>query len=120
MLELVGEIELHADLVRRGGREIDQRPLVIRIAGAEEDELRVERRVGGLADTVEDGTTGFLFDAYTPEAFESAAFRALDVFQNQSAWTGMMKEAMVRDFSWERSTRTYLSLYRRVVVGLWS
>ncbi len=77
--------------------------------------LPIVRRVGGLADTVEDGVTGFMFDAYAPEAFEAAAFRALEVFRNQGAWTAMMKEAMVRDFSWERSTRTYLSLYRRVV-----
>ena len=29
--------------------------------------LPVVRRVGGLADTIEDGVTGFLFDEYTPE-----------------------------------------------------
>lgn len=74
--------------------------------------LPIVRRVGGLADTVDDGVTGFIFDGYTPDTFESAAFRALDVFRNQGAWTGMMREAMVQEFSWERSTRTYLSLYR--------
>ena len=38
----------------------------------------IVRRVGGLADTVDDGVTGFSFDAYTPEAFEEAGLRALD------------------------------------------
>ncbi len=37
----------------------------------------IVRNVGGLADTVEDGVTGFSFEAYTPEAFEEAGFRAI-------------------------------------------
>jgi starch synthase len=76
--------------------------------------LPIGRRVGGLADTIDDGHTGFLFDAYTPDAFQRAAYQSLAVFADQDRWTGMMQEAMGRDFSWERSTGYYLDIYRRV------
>ena len=77
--------------------------------------LPIARRVGGLADTIEDEKTGFLFDAYTPEAFEDAAFRALARFADPPRWQSLMREAMVRDFSWERTTDRYLSVYQRAV-----
>ena len=38
--------------------------------------IPVARRVGGLADTIEDGVTGFLFDDYTPADFMRAVMRA--------------------------------------------
>jgi starch synthase len=77
--------------------------------------IPVARRVGGLADTIEDGVTGFLFDDYTAEDFMRAATRAVDHFQDTPAWHDMMREAMSRDFGWEQSARRYLALYRRVV-----
>ncbi|HEU5170267.1 MAG TPA: glycogen/starch synthase [Gemmatimonadales bacterium] len=79
--------------------------------------LPIARRVGGLADTIEDGVTGFLFDAYDAEALEAAAFRALDAFANTARWTAMMRDAMARDFSWERSVAAYTDVYRRVAAA---
>ncbi|HLQ23112.1 MAG TPA: glycosyltransferase, partial [Gemmatimonadales bacterium] len=77
--------------------------------------LPVARRVGGLADTIEDGVTGFLFDAYESSALEVAAFRALAAYARPAERTRMMQEAMARDFSWERSVSAYVDVYRRVV-----
>ena len=77
--------------------------------------LPIARRVGGLADTVEDEATGFLFDAYTPDAFEDASFRALARFADQPRWQALMRTAMDRDFSWERATARYLSVYEHAV-----
>jgi starch synthase len=77
--------------------------------------LPVARRVGGLADTIEDGVTGFLFDAYEATALEEAAFRALSAYGRPAEWTRMMREAMARDFSWDRSVSAYIDVYRRVV-----
>ncbi len=77
--------------------------------------IPVARRVGGLADTIEDGVTGFLFDDYTPADFMRAAMRAVDQFRDADAWSEMMREAMARDFGWEKSTNRYLSVYRRVL-----
>ncbi|MGH7702370.1 MAG: glycogen synthase [Gemmatimonadales bacterium] len=77
--------------------------------------IPVARRVGGLADTIEDGVTGFLFDEYTPDSLESAVRRAIDQYEDQPAWQLLVHEAMTRDFGWARSAAKYLELYRRVV-----
>src|SRR4051812_2997600 len=77
--------------------------------------IPVARRVGGLADTIEDGVTGFLFDDYTPADFMRAATRAVDQYHETEAWEEMMREAMARDFGWERSASRYLTVYRRVL-----
>ena len=79
--------------------------------------LPVVRRVGGLADTVEDGTTGFVFDEYGAEPLLGAALRALDAWRNPEERDRLRREAMGRDFSWERSVERYLSVYRRVLSG---
>jgi starch synthase len=75
----------------------------------------VVRNVGGLRDTVEDGVTGFCFDAYTPEAFAEAALRALDCYADPSRWQALMRRGMAADFSWERSVAAYLDVYRRAL-----
>ena len=77
--------------------------------------IPVARRVGGLADTIEDGVTGFLFDGYTSEEFMHAAVRALDHYHDPDAWRGMMKEAMARNFGWEKSEARYRDVYRRAL-----
>ena len=77
--------------------------------------IPVARRTGGLADTIEDGVTGFLFDDYTPADFMRAAMRAVDQFRDADAWDEMMREAMARDFGWEKSAARYLTVYRRVL-----
>ncbi len=75
----------------------------------------IVRRVGGLADTVDDGVTGFAFDGYTPDAFQDAGFRALRGYAETAKWTAMIRRGMARDFSWERSVDQYLEVYRRAV-----
>jgi len=77
--------------------------------------IPIARRVGGLADTIEDGVTGFLFDDYTPADFTRAVMRAIDQFEEPDGWLEMMRTAMSRDFSWEQSAKKYLNLYRRVI-----
>jgi starch synthase len=77
--------------------------------------IPVARRVGGLSDTIEDGVTGFVFDDYTPENFMDAAVRAVEQYADPPAWQAMMREAMTRDFGWERSVASYLKVYRRVL-----
>lgn len=77
--------------------------------------LPVARRVGGLADTIQDDRTGFLFEEYTPAAFEAAAFRALARYADPRRWGTMMRRAMALDFGWERSAEGYLDVYRRAV-----
>jgi starch synthase len=77
--------------------------------------IPVARRVGGLADTIEDGVTGFLFDDYTTEDFMLAATRAVEQYLDPRGWRTMMREAMSRDFGWEQSEARYLQVYQRVL-----
>lgn len=80
--------------------------------------LPVGRRVGGLADTIEDQETGFLFDDYTPEALERAVRRALELYQEREAWERHQRQAMARDFSWACSVTRYLEVYQRALARL--
>lgn len=75
--------------------------------------LPVARRVGGLADTIEDRVTGFLFDAYEPSVLRDTLGTALDVHTDAIAWREHVREAMQRDFSWTRSVSRYREVYRR-------
>jgi starch synthase len=77
--------------------------------------LPVVRRVGGLADTVEDRVTGFVFDEYEPWALEEALQSALDLYKDQKVWRWHVREAMGRDFSWGASVERYRLAYRRAV-----
>jgi starch synthase len=77
--------------------------------------LPVARRVGGLADTIEDGVTGFLFDAYEPGALRDVLHAALQLFSHRPAWNERVREAMTRDFGWARSVGQYHDVYRRAV-----
>ncbi|MFZ5623241.1 MAG: glycogen synthase [Gemmatimonadota bacterium] len=75
----------------------------------------VVRRIGGLADTVDDEVTGFLFDPYTPAALAWAVGRALTAYEDQPRWQRMQWTGMTRDFSWGRSALEYFALYRRAL-----
>ena len=79
--------------------------------------LVIGRRVGGISDTVHDDATGFLFDAFTPGAFDHAVGRALQRYNDTAAWRPRMHEAMGRDFGWESSASRYLQLYRRALAA---
>jgi len=79
--------------------------------------LMVARRVGGLADTIDDGVTGFLFEGFHSEPLVGAIRRAIDLYHLPSEWRRMVDAAMARDFSWERSVAEYFQLYRRVLDG---
>lgn len=79
--------------------------------------LPVARKVGGLADTIEDGVTGFLFDGFTTNEFLAACIRAIDHYEHPEVWSQMQGEAMSRDFGWERSELKYREVYRRVLAS---
>lgn len=75
----------------------------------------VVRRTGGLADTVKDGETGFVFDAATPAAFERCVQRALQTFRQPDAWRAVQARAMAEHLSWDGPARQYLALYRQAL-----
>jgi starch synthase len=77
--------------------------------------LPVARRVGGIADTVEDDVTGFLFDEFQSAALDRAMSRALARWSERDQWEPRMYEAMGRDFGWEVSANRYADVYRKAV-----
>jgi starch synthase len=79
--------------------------------------LPLGRRVGGLADTIADGVTGFLFDEYTPAEFDRAVRRALAVYGDQPLYLEHARAAMRRDFSWTEPAAQYREVYRRALAA---
>ncbi len=77
--------------------------------------LPLARRVGGLADTITDDETGFLFDEYTSEGFDRAVRRALDVYADPARRRAFTLAAMRRDFSWDEPLAQYAAAYRRAL-----
>jgi len=75
------------------------------------------RAVGGLADTVEEGVTGFVFKEYTAEALLQALHRALRAFQDPQKWRTLQLAGMKQDHSWDRSAREYVRIYERAISG---
>lgn len=85
--------------------------------------IPIVRETGGLADTIQDYDpqtgkgTGFVFKEYSAEAMLAAVRRALNVYQDKTTWTKIMKTAMRQDFSWNVAAKKYVSLYRKLVSG---
>lgn len=85
--------------------------------------IPIVRATGGLKDTVQefDPTerrgNGFLFGPYEASALLQAVDRALALFQRKDQWAVLMRNAMAADFSWDRPSRAYLDLYRRLLAG---
>jgi starch synthase len=77
--------------------------------------LPVAHRVGGLADTVVDGETGFLFAPHTPQALAAAAARAIEAYAARDRWTALMRTAMRSDFGCDRLAAAYNDLYGRAL-----
>lgn len=81
----------------------------------------VVRRTGGLADTVQPwdpnaGTgTGFVFDAFRPEALADSVDDALTAWADRAGWAVLVRNGMTRDFSWRRRSGQYVDLYRRML-----
>ena len=76
--------------------------------------LPIGHRTGGLAETIEPGRTGFLFDRLDIAAFEDAIGDACAVFETSPALQAMRRAAMAKDFSWADSAAAYATLYRQL------
>ena len=83
--------------------------------------IPIVRSTGGLVDTVEPydaaaGTgTGFRFDTPDGTGLLWALDQALAAHRDRAAWEGLMDRAMAQEFSWERSAREYVELYRKAM-----
>ncbi len=83
----------------------------------------IVRNTGGLADTIIDvrsesvdsgRVNGFLFKEYDADLLFATIVRAIDLFKRKDPWQRLMKNGMAQDWSWERSAKEYLALYKKI------
>jgi starch synthase len=78
----------------------------------------VVRATGGLADTVidtdadPDKGTGFTFIKYDSVEMLKTIKRALKRYQNGEGWKALQIRCMSQDFSWKKSARKYVEIYK--------
>ena len=83
----------------------------------------IVRATGGLADTVQDYDprtaqgTGFVFHDYDRWMLFAAIVRAVETFKHHDLWRQIQLRGMRADFSWDRSGRKYIDLYRRAIAS---
>lgn len=85
--------------------------------------LPLVRRVGGLADSVvdsslenmADGTaTGFVFDQFDSQSFNTAVRRAFALYDRKDDWMAVQQSAMRQEFNWDIAAKEFMSLYRQI------
>jgi starch synthase len=86
------------------------------------------RKTGGLADTVFEKDvsyknnppsemTGFVFNEYNAEELTDAIERAMKAYGHRRFWDSLRKNCMKMDFSWNKSAREYLNLYKKATIS---
>jgi starch synthase len=75
----------------------------------------VVRAIGGLADTV-DARVGFKFKEFFSQALYQTLQKALKVYYQQpKKWQQLQINGMKRNFSWDKSAKEYLKLYKKLI-----
>ena len=77
--------------------------------------LPIATRTGGLADTIEDGVTGFLFNESNVSSYMQAIQRAFNVHQRAELLNAMRRMAMASPPCWQQSATPYNQLYTNLV-----
>ncbi len=78
--------------------------------------LPIVRKTGGLADSVSDLQTGFVFEDYSSEHLNAKIIQAYHMWESdQTTWMQMVSRAMSSDFSWTKSAKEYEKVYTSLV-----
>lgn len=78
--------------------------------------LPLVRKTGGLADSVQDGENGFIFNRYTRSALEKKMNEVIVQYKNdQEKWQKMIIRAMRQDFSWKKQAGKYIEVYKNLL-----
>lgn len=81
----------------------------------------IVRRTGGLVDTVlhhdpnNETGTGYCFDRYEPLDLYTCMVRASEAFNFKEKWAELQKRGMQKNFSWTKSAKQYVDLYREML-----
>lgn len=77
--------------------------------------LPIGHRTGGLAETILDDETGFLFSRPSTESLLGSLCRAFSTFGSKAKLERMRRAAMTQTFDWSRSAMSYRKLYQAVI-----
>lgn len=77
--------------------------------------LPIGHRTGGLAETILDGETGFLFEKPSADRLLGGLCRAFSTFGMKDRLDRMRRTAMAQAFSWSDSAKVYAALYKAAV-----
>ncbi len=81
----------------------------------------VVRNTGGLADSVQlfnPGTgegTGIVFNDFNAQAFGWGLNTALDLYSQKKLWNKIRRNAMARDYSWDRQGAIYVDAFHKLL-----
>ncbi|MGY4215319.1 ADP-glucose type glycogen/starch synthase [Bradyrhizobium sp. USDA 4522] len=78
--------------------------------------LPIGHQTGGLAETIADGETGFLFAQPSAESFLGGVRRAFDAYRAKDRLNAMRSSAMAKSYSWDLSAACYGALYKRLIM----
>ena len=77
--------------------------------------LPIARATGGLKDSIGDGVDGFLFKKYSSFELEKTLKKAVEIWKNdKKRINNMIISAMKKDFSWDKSAKEYIKLYKKL------
>lgn len=80
--------------------------------------IPIIRKTGGLTDTVKkfnpekDEGEGFVFTEYEPFTLFTAIIQAQTCFKFKKTWKRLIKRAMEKNFSWQKSAEEYIRVFR--------
>lgn len=79
----------------------------------------IVRSVGGLFDTIisytDKGANGFRFDKYNAHELLYTVKDALEIYQNKEKWNTLRLSAKESDFSWNKSAKKYIAIYKNII-----
>ncbi|MES3018842.1 MAG: glycogen/starch synthase [Bacteroidota bacterium] len=81
--------------------------------------MPIVHSTGGLKDTVidvNDGGYGITFEKLEVQELIKAVGRALDIFTDGNRMSELRKKMMSLDFSWDRSAKEYIDLYKSLII----
>lgn len=76
--------------------------------------IPIVRRTGGLKDTVKNNKTGLVFEKYTIAEMTKTLERAVSLYNKKASLSKVIKTCMKEDFSWDRSAKEYIKLYKKL------
>lgn len=76
--------------------------------------VTIARATGGLDDTI-NAKNGFKFKEFRSIALRKSLHSALDVYYKKpKKWNKLVKKCMTIDFSWNKSAKEYIKIYKKI------